>query len=169
MKILFLRHGESMDDIYEEFGGWGERELSPQGVKTALELTKDIKGLQKQHGNFKVIYTSPLTRCYQTAEIIESELEIPSKLLPYLKERNTYGLLSGVKKKIVKKEYPELYDLYEKQKYIPGAERYKDFAERIKILMHHLQDNTHENIVCVTHGHLITVILEEILGLIKNS
>jgi len=171
MKIVFLRHGESMDDVYNEYGGWTERELSPNGVKTAYVLAKKLQN-QKRSLNIKeydLIYTSPLKRASQTAEIISSELNIITKVLPYLKERNTYGLLGGVNKEVAETKYTKLNDLYKKGLFIPAAERYADFVERIKVLMHYLKKSSHENIICVTHGHVITVIIEEVLGKYRES
>ncbi len=168
MNIYFVRHGEGIDDVYDEFGGWSDRELSPKGVNLAFDMSKKIKDIETDIGQFSIVYTSPLRRCSETAEIIGNELALRVRDLPYLKERNTYGLLSGVKKDVAKKDYPNLLERFKAGKYIPSAERYKDFVERVGILLDHLKDEKYKNLLCVTHGHLITVIAEEFGGLIRD-
>ena len=47
MKIYFVRHGESFDDIYNEFGSWSERELTPHGIKTAFLVAEKLKKINE--------------------------------------------------------------------------------------------------------------------------
>lgn len=165
MKIFFLRHGESIDDIYDEFGGWVDRELSPDGVHLAFEMCDKLKEIEsKLKFEFDFIYTSPLKRARQTTDIITSKLRLPSKELLYLKERNTYGLLNSVSKKQAKAKYAQLYKFYDQGKHIPGAERCSDFKTRITKLFDVLMKQKHQNILCVTHGYVISTILLEILN-----
>jgi len=88
MKVYFVRHGESLDDIYNEYGSWSERELSPRGVQTAFSLANKLKKLNSQ---YDLVLSSPLRRASQTAEIVGGELGARVVEEPYLKERNTYG------------------------------------------------------------------------------
>lgn len=166
MKVYFVRHGEGLDDVYNEFGGWSDRELSTSGIQTAFKLADKLSGMNEK---FESILTSPLKRSTQTAEILGDELDLKVTEEPLLKERNTYGLLSGVNKELAEEEYPEMYDAYLKGKYISGSERYKDFVARVKVLLDHLRSLNSDSIICVTHGYLITVIIEEFMGLIRNS
>lgn len=166
MKIYFLRHGESLDDIYNEYGSWSDRQLSPKGVRTAFELANKLKRL---HSKYDLILTSPLKRASQTAEILSSELGIRMEEEPYLKERNTYGLLSGVNKDLAIEEYPEMNAAFQEGRYLPASERYLDCLERVKILINKLKSSKFENLICITHGHIITIIIEEFLGLTRNS
>ncbi|MEA3356830.1 MAG: histidine phosphatase family protein [Patescibacteria group bacterium] len=166
MKVYFVRHGEGLDDVYNEFGSWSDRELSPYGVQVAFNVAEKLGKLEKKFGT---ILTSPLKRASKTAEIVGAELSVRVDQDPLLKERNTYGLLSGVNKDLAISEYPEMNAAFLEGKYIPASERYKDFVDRVKILLDNLKSLRYENIICVTHGHLITVILEEFMGLTRNS
>jgi len=165
-KIYFVRHGEGFDDIYNEYGAWADRELSPAGIQTAFSIAKKLKKIEK---NFGVIYASPLKRASKTAEILGSELGVRVEEDPYLKERNTYGLLSGVNKDLAIEEYPKMNASFLEGEYIPGSERYDDFVLRMKALINKLKDDSNQTIICVSHGHVITVIIEEFLGLTRNS
>lgn len=165
-KVYFIRHGEGLDDIYNEFGAWSDRDLSPTGIQTAFNIATKLKKLEKK---YDILLTSPLKRASKTAEIIGAELGLRIEEDPYLKERNTYGLLAGVNKDLAIEEYPEMNAAFLEGAYIPGAERYEDFVLRMKELLARLKKSQQSNIVCVTHGHVITVIIEEFLGLTRNS
>lgn len=166
MKIYFIRHGEGLDDVYNEFGAWSDRELSPNGIRTAFRIAEKLKRLDE---DFEIVLTSPLRRASKTAEIVGTELNIPVQEEPYLKERNTYGLLSGVNKEIAIGEYPEMNAAFLKGEYIPASERYEDFVSRVKSLVEHLKSLDNECIICATHGHLITTFVEEYMDLVRNS
>jgi broad specificity phosphatase PhoE len=166
MKIFFVRHGEGLDDIYNEYGGWSDRELSPLGTQVAFDLAKKLKNRDSE---IDLVLTSPLKRAHQTAQIISEELECRLEDCAYLKERNTYGLLSGVNKDIAKNEYPQLVDSMKKEQYLPASERYDDFLKRVEVLLKYLRELKHETIVCVTHGYLITAIIEEHLNLVREK
>jgi broad specificity phosphatase PhoE len=166
VKILFVRHGEGLDDIYNEYGGWSDRELSPSGIKLAFDLSEYLK---TKGYDYNLVLTSPLKRAHQTAQIISEELECRLEDCAYLKERNTYGLLSGVNKDIARKQYPRLVEAFENEEYIPGGERYEDFVLRVEKLLEHLRELKADTLVCITHGYLITTIMEEHLGLLRDK
>ncbi len=166
MKVFFVRHGEGLDDIYNEYGGWSDRELSALGTQVAFDLAEKLKNRDSE---IDLVLTSPLKRAHQTAQIISEELECRLEDCTYLKERNTYGLLSGVNKDIAKNEYPKLVEAIKNEQYLPASERYKDFKKRVDVLMKYLRGLEYETICCVTHGYLITAIVEEHLGLVREK
>lgn len=164
-KILFIRHGESLDDTYDEFGSWNNRELTPNGVLTAFKIIEDIQALH----SYEIIYTSPLKRAQQTASIIGDKLELRIEEDPYLIERNTYGLLAGVNKDLANEKYPELNASFLSGQYIHGAERYKDFRLRIQKMLERLLSSQYNNIICITHGYVITEVIDTYTDKVRNS
>ena len=166
MKIYFVRHGESFDDIYNEFGSWSDRGLTPSGIKTAFELAEKLKTIENK---IDIILSSPLPRALETAKIISSELNVKQEEEPFLKERNTYGLLTGVNKDLAVEEYPEMNAAFLEGRYIPGAEKYKDCVERVNQMIKRFAKMKYEKVVCVTHGHIMTIIIEEMFGKTRNS
>ena len=163
MIVIFVRHGEDMSDIYNEVGGWSDRGLTSKGIKTAFKLGDKLGNLEKKYGKYELLLTSPFARAKQTADVIGSELSIRCEENLYLKERNTYGLMSGMSKDVMKNEYPEIYEIFKKAGNMPGSERYDDFVLRIRRLLEKLLMLGKKNVVCVTHGHLITVLIKEVL------
>ncbi len=166
MEILFIRHGESFDDQYDEYGSWSDRGLTPAGYKLAFDLAKKLKSEYKKSD---IILSSPLQRALQTAKIIGSELQLRVEEFAYLKERNTYGLLSGVNKEEAIEMYPELNSAFLSGSYIHGAERYPDAKLRVEKMLEELSNMKTEKIICLTHGHIMTILIEEHLKLIRNS
>jgi len=59
MKIFFTRHGEAIDDIENKYGGWYDPELSPAGIKGALESGHKLK---EKDAKADLILSSPLKR-----------------------------------------------------------------------------------------------------------
>lgn len=155
-----------MDDLRHEFGGWSDPELAPKGKKLAEKVAGDFN---KKKKHFDIILTSPLERAKQSAELISMFTHTPVEEFVYLKERNTYGLLCGLSKRKARKNYPELVKAYNAQEFIPGAERYEDFKNRVDTLLTKLLQMKYKSILCVTHGYLITTIMEEFLGLSREK
>lgn len=161
-RIYFTRHGEAMDDLFDMYGGWADPDLSARGVSKAYESALKFK--EKQIG-LDIVLTSPLKRARTKAEIIAKELKIEMKVSAYLKERNTYGLLCGINKEIAKHNYAELVENYNNGEYVLASERYEDFLERLKLLWKQLKSIKYNNVLCVTHGKMLTSIIKEYLGM----
>ena len=57
MKILFVRHGESVDDIEDRYGGWSDFDLTEKGKRQLMESAEKIAKLNEK---FEIILSSPL-------------------------------------------------------------------------------------------------------------
>ena len=106
IKLVLVRHGQSMWNLENRFTGWTDVELSEQGIKEAKEAGKVLK--EKGFG-FDVAYTSVLKRANDTLAYILEELgeqDIPVKKSWRLNERH-YGALQGLNKDETKEKYGE--------------------------------------------------------------
>lgn len=166
IQITFFRHGEAVDDIFNQYGGWADPDLSAKGVNKAFSVAQKLKEKGK---SFEIVYSSPLKRAKQKAEVVGRELGVDVKVLQYLKERNTYGLLCGINKDVAQKRFPDLVKAYESGKYVLGSERYEDFIKRLKMIFDYIKRSGHRNVACVTHGKLITAIIKEVLKMNPDS
>ena len=104
IKLILVRHGQSMWNLENRFTGWTDVELSEQGIKEAKEAGKVLK--EKGFG-FDVAYTSVLKRANDTLGYILEELgeqDIPVKKSWRLNERH-YGALQGLNKDETKEKY----------------------------------------------------------------
>lgn len=104
MKLVLVRHGQSIWNLENRFTGWTDVELSNNGVKEAKEAGKLLK---ENNFTFDVAYTSVLKRANETLNIILKELgeeNIPIYCSWKLNERH-YGALQGLNKDDTRKKY----------------------------------------------------------------
>lgn len=156
-----MRHGESIDDLENRFGGWADFPLTEKGKNEAKITAKKL--LDSKMG-FEIILYSPLTRAVQTTQIVAQALNVPTQPFVYLKERNTYGLLCGEQKEEATKNYPELSQAFENNEFVLGSERYEDLLLRIKALLEKIQGLGYKNVLAVTHGKLLAALCQNFLG-----
>ena len=106
IKLVLVRHGQSMWNLENRFTGWTDVELSEQGIKEAKEAGKVLK---EKGFSFDVAYTSVLKRANDTLGYILEELgeqDIPVKQSWRLNERH-YGALQGLNKDETREKYGE--------------------------------------------------------------
>jgi 2,3-bisphosphoglycerate-dependent phosphoglycerate mutase len=158
MKILFVRHGESVDDIEDRYGGSADLDLTEKGKKQVSETAKKISSLNEK---FKIILTSPLKRASQSAEIIANELHLEVEVFEYLKERNLNGVLTGLVRSEAMKKYPEVVETHNRWEYVDGSERTEDFNNRVKNAIKYLLKMEYSSLVAVTHGLFLKTFFKE--------
>lgn len=105
MKLVLVRHGQSLWNLENKFTGWTDVELSEQGVKEAIEAGRVLK---EKGYTFDIAYTSVLKRANDTLKYIldEMDLDIPIYKSYKLNERH-YGALQGLNKKETGEKYGE--------------------------------------------------------------
>lgn len=106
IKLVLVRHGQSMWNLENKFTGWTDVELSQQGIAEAKEAGRVLKRLGFR---FDLAYTSVLKRAEDTLDYILKEMEqedIEIKRSWKLNERH-YGALQGLNKDETKKKYGE--------------------------------------------------------------
>lgn len=189
MKLVLLRHGESVYNMENRFTGWTDVDLSAQGVLEAEQAGR----LLKENGFvFDKAYTSVLNRAIDTLMIVEKELQ--TMILTFstwkLNERH-YGALQGLNKDEMRAKYGEeqvhiwrrSYDVrppalsrddprfpgYDrkyrnlKKEELPTTESLKDTMKRtIDYYLNEIKPNLlkGENIIIVAHGNSIRSILK---------
>ncbi len=178
IKLVLVRHGESIWNLENKFTGWTDVDLSENGIKEAHEAGK----LLRENGyTFDVAYTSVLKRANHTLDIILEELglDIPINYSWRLNERH-YGALQGLNKDETRKKYgdeqvhiwrrsydvtpPDLdsnderyLEMLEKYtEYVPHTECLKDTVERVipywnDTIAKSLKDN--KKVIIVAHGN----------------
>ncbi|MBR3049164.1 MAG: 2,3-diphosphoglycerate-dependent phosphoglycerate mutase [Bacilli bacterium] len=103
IKLVLVRHGQSMWNLENKFTGWTDVDLSEQGVKEAIDAGRVLK---EKGYTFDIAYTSVLKRANRTLELIlkELDLDIPIKYSWRLNERH-YGALQGLNKDETREKY----------------------------------------------------------------
>jgi 2,3-bisphosphoglycerate-dependent phosphoglycerate mutase len=97
IKLVLLRHGESLWNLENRFTGWTDVDLSPKGLEEAREAARL---LQEGGYTFDVAYTSLLKRAIRTLWIVMDGMDLmwlPVHRSWRLNERH-YGALQGLNK-----------------------------------------------------------------------
>jgi 2,3-bisphosphoglycerate-dependent phosphoglycerate mutase len=106
IKLVLLRHGESVWNKENRFTGWTDVDLSKKGIKEA----RDAGRLLKDSGFvFDIAFTSVLKRSIRTLWIVLDEMDlmwIPVRRSWRLNERH-YGALQGLNKTETAKKFGE--------------------------------------------------------------
>ena len=104
IKLVLVRHGQSMWNLENKFTGWTDVELSPKGEEEAKEAGRILK---EKGFEFDLGFTSELKRAQNTLKYILEEMgeeDIPVKKSWKLNERH-YGALHGLNKDETKEKY----------------------------------------------------------------
>ncbi|MBR5663026.1 MAG: 2,3-diphosphoglycerate-dependent phosphoglycerate mutase [Bacilli bacterium] len=106
IKLVLVRHGQSIWNLENKFTGWTDVGLSDNGINEAIEAGKVLK---EKGYTFDIAYTSYLKRAEDTLSYILKELDeenIEIKKSWRLNERH-YGALQGLNKDETKEKYGE--------------------------------------------------------------
>ena len=105
LKLVLVRHGESVWNLENKFTGWTDVGLSSKGIEEAIEAGKILR---EKGFIFDIAYTSVLKRANDTLDYIlkEMNLNIPIYYSYKLNERH-YGALQGLNKDETRKKYGE--------------------------------------------------------------
>lgn len=104
VKLVMVRHGQSLANQLNEYTGWTDSPLTVQGKKEAVQAGKL---LAKTGIQFAQLHTSMLSRAIVTSYIILDQIDqnwIPIKKTWRLNERH-YGALRGLNKDKTRKIY----------------------------------------------------------------
>ncbi|NQT28284.1 MAG: 2,3-diphosphoglycerate-dependent phosphoglycerate mutase [Candidatus Omnitrophica bacterium] len=194
IKLVLLRHGESIWNLENRFTGWTDVGLSEKGV---AEAHSSAEWLEKEGFSFDIAYTSVLKRAISTLWIVLRDMDlmwIPVHRSWCLNERH-YGALQGLNKLETVQKFGEeqvsiwrrSYDiqppaLKEDDQRFPGKDpRYKDLTPQELPLTECLKDTVdrflpywHEiivptlrkrkKIIIVAHGNSLRALVKYLDG-----
>lgn len=154
-KIHFIRHGSVINPDNILYGRLAEFPLSSKGISEVKQTAVKLKG-----NKIDVIYTSPMLRARQTADMIHAFHDtIPVITSDKLNE--VFTPYQGMKADDLRHLNEDFYTGTEKQYEQPDdiIERVQDFIWEVR-----KQDEFRE-IVAVTHGDVIVFLVSEIKGI----
>ena len=165
--VKLIRHGES---VFNKLGIVQGHTNSPL-TNTGVEQAKLTGEWLKNTANISRIYTSPLKRAYQTAQIIAEILKAEIVKVEDFKEI-MLGEWEGKSIEEIKRNEPEILELWytspTKAK-IKGAENLINFQNRvIKAFKELIKEQKEGEIAVVAHGGVISAIIAYVLNLDMN-
>ncbi len=149
VRIIYVRHAESLWNPIGKYQGRLDPELSERGHKQAQLLAKALKKY-----NPTALYSSPLKRTYMTAEYIKKETGLEINIDEDIIEID-HGEWSGMLVEEVKEKYPDMFRqwLYEPETIkFPHGETLIDVYNRVKHFQEKmLEKHDGETVIAVSH------------------
>ena len=166
MKIYLIRHGETTGDIEDRFGGDYDDHLTQQGKAQSQELAKQL-----QDKGIEIIFVSPRIRAKETAEEVQKVLKVPVEVVDDLRERNHYGVLTGLTKTEAKEKHPIDFEKISKDQIyhdVSNSESYEEVKERVIKVFNEILLKDYKTIAIISHGGIISTYVREVLAEGKN-
>jgi len=168
MKLYFVRHGESEANtqhiVSNRESPFHLTTVGRQRAETLAERLKDIP--------FAIIFSSPILRARETADILSKTLDTPYQISEALREYDC-GILEGKSDDVswmLHRKYFNDWTLH--QNYISkpeGGESFVDIQDRFLPFTVSLKHNKADNILLIGHGGLFQLMLPLILTNIDND
>lgn len=167
MFIYLIRHGETKWNIDFKVQGKKDVPLNDKGILQANLLASYFENIDTENTFLDTIYSSNLTRAYETAQIIGKKLDKKVEIVEDFQEIN-FGVWEGYYWEDIKIEYKDFLKKWEDDKEntpIPEGESYGQVQKRVykkfkEIISKH---QTNSNIIIVSHGVAIKVLIAKIL------
>ncbi len=166
MKLLLIRHGESVANTEGRIQGQLDSPLSDRGRAQAHALARR---LVREGWLVSAIHSSDLARAAETAEILAAGLDAPMVLDERLREYGV-GVLTGVVWQEVEFLYPEIWHGLRHNPLwtaIPGEEGNEVLHARLAAALTDIRSRhrEQETVALVSHGGSLGMILAHLLGL----
>lgn len=158
--FYFMRHGQTDWNVEHRLMGQKDIPLNVLGKEQARKAIQQVQDL-----HIKTIYTSPLIRALETAEIIATALNIELIILENLKEVD-FGIYEGEK---IEANFLDSWILGNINPI--SGESFLDVHKRIQPIVRKIQKQSAQNLI-IAHG-IIFLAISKLLGndivLLKNT
>lgn len=157
MKTYLIRHGQTTGDIEDRYGGSYDDRMTELGREQLGATAQKLAGK-----GIEVIFSSPLTRARESADIISQTIGAPVEIVVGLEERH-YGVLTGLTKEEAREKYPEAVESHKDYMSTdPEGESYDDFCRRAVDAFKGIVSKNYATVAIVSHGGPIKMILKHL-------
>jgi len=157
VNLLLIRHGEILSNVKRVYAGRSEEALTKKGICQAYKVAERIK----KDYNIHALYTSPIKRALQTAEIIGKIIGREVIVEEAFKEMEMEPW-EGMSEEEIASIYPEEWQIWltrPAELSLPGRERLDELLVRVKRSIQEIcRNRKDQNIVVVTHVAIIRVL-----------
>ena len=168
MKLILVRHGESVGNFENRLQGQEDYDLTELGRQQAIATGERLHQL-----GCTALYSSPLMRAANTAATIGERLAIKPQLLPDVSEYH-FGELSGATYADLRRHFdqqggtatPAPAATQPAERVYPGEEGRENFFRRVTESIWTIIDrHPRETVAVVSHGGPIALFCQTVLGL----
>jgi probable phosphoglycerate mutase len=159
--FLLVRHGENDWVKKHRLAGWLPGvHLNETGKQQAQEAGNRLASLPVQ-----AVYSSPVTRCVETAEYIAPHFDLPIILSEEFGETR-YGKWEGKKiKKLARKPSWQIVQFYPSRMRFPKGEALREVQFRaVQALEKLAAKHESETVVVVSHADVIKLVIAHYIG-----
>lgn len=157
MRLILMRHGETIWNAEQRLQGHENAPLSARGVEQARSFRRVVEDLAPRR-----VVSSDLGRCRETLELIGFE---GAPLDPRLRELRM-GEWSGRRKPDLIADHPEKYWAWRAGTYHPeGGESWHEFENRVVAGLRDWLERSDGDLLAVVHSGVIRAALYAFLGL----
>jgi probable phosphoglycerate mutase len=165
MLQILIRHGESLSNREGRVQGQADVELSYTGRQQAAAVAAWCKSQSFQNQSCE-LWSSPLCRAQETAEVIGTAIGLPVQLEDKLVELNA-GVFQGHLWDDLADRFPEDVARWRSGDVdfqIPGGESRRQLAERGRHALGFLSVRPVRSMIIVAHGGVLTAALGLLVG-----
>ncbi|MBN1583896.1 MAG: histidine phosphatase family protein [Anaerolineae bacterium] len=163
MQMYLARHGETDGTALERYGDWP---LNACGQEQIDRLAQRLSGVPLTH-----VYTSPMRRAWQSAEIVARKHTLTPEVLDGLREADI-GAFDGLTYKEARERYPWFFAQSRVQPTLdfcwPGGETTAQVLDRAQQTWDWLWErhkNRDDVLLVVSHTYYLNLFLLAVLGL----
>jgi len=161
-KIYLLRHGQINYGSEKRYIGITDLPLCNAGALQVARLKEYFSGIE-----IEKVFTSPLKRCIQTAEILLEGSNTNKTVIDDLKEINM-GKWENQTIQYIKHHFHEMYEKRGSDIDVfvpPGGESFEQLQKRVMPVFECIAKNTKGNILIISHAGVNRVILSKLSDL----
>ena len=165
MRLLLIRHAESQGNFERRLQGRREFPLTERGLAQAQALAERLVSLP-----LSAVYSSPVGRAIQTAEVIAAEACLDVIAEPRLQEYDFGEAVSGLTWREIREQQPDIIEAFRSGRSdfpaYPGEEGRAAFQDRVRAAIRDVAER-HEGdgrVAAITHAGPITLFLFDVLG-----
>jgi|CXWK01.1.fsa_nt_gi broad specificity phosphatase PhoE len=158
--VYFVRHGQSEANAQRVYQA-PDSPLNAEGKKQAGLIAERISKL-----SFETLIASPFPRAKETAEIIGTQVGKSPEFSDLFIESERPSVING--RPYGDKEADDIWRTWDVSRYTSGVrvldgDNYDDLITRADKALSFLKERTEKNIVVVTHGYFLRVIVARVL------
>jgi 2,3-bisphosphoglycerate-dependent phosphoglycerate mutase len=165
MRLFLIRHAESQGNFERRLQGRREFPLTERGIAQAHALAQRLVPLP-----LSAVYSSPVGRAMQTAEVIADKACLDVVAEPRLQEYDFGEAVSGLTWQEIRQKEPAIVEVLRSGgpdfPSYPGEEGRAAFQARVRAAMRAIAErhDGRERVAVITHAGPITLFLFDVLG-----
>ena len=161
-RVFMVRHGSTVLSAEDRFAGATDVELSDEGRQQTRHLAQRLS-----HEKIAAVYTSPLGRTRETAQILAEPHKLEVQVRDGLREID-HGRWEKLTRREVEEKFPEEAAEWEKDPYtfapVGGESGLAVTARALPVLIELVREHSGDTIVIVSHKATIRLLLSSLLG-----